>query len=124
MVDFLAQQGQLMLTGIIVTFISGFIYKMTPTGFKCAGRYRKKETAVFIYLGAAFLLGITTPFVHVFSSLIIEFVPALTIIGFFVLSANFIVNQKIRTWRQTAPKTLIIYVVSILLMILGVLLIA
>jgi hypothetical protein len=117
--EFLIEQGRLMLTGIIITFISALIYTITPTGFKSAGKYRKKEEAVVIYLGAALILGSITPFIYVFSQLVLDVVPAISIVGFFIFCANFIINQRVRTWSHTTPKTLLIYAIGIVLIILG-----
>jgi len=122
MFEVFAEQSRLMLTGIIITFVSTLIYKVTPTGFKSAGKYRTKEQAVVIYLAAAVILGLFTPFIYELSKLIIAYVPILSIIGVFVISANFIINQSVPTWRHTTPKTLGIYGFGLLLVVLGLLL--
>ncbi|MCX6665174.1 MAG: hypothetical protein NT038_03815 [Euryarchaeota archaeon] len=122
MFDVFVEQSRLMLTGIIITFVSTLIYKVTPTGFKSAGKYRSKEQAVVIYLAAAVILGLFTPLIYELSKLVIAYVPIVSIVGVFVVSANFIINQSVPMWRHTTPKTLLIYGVGFLLMVLGLLL--
>ncbi len=122
MFDVFIEQSRLMLTGIIITFVSTLIYKVTPTGFKSVGKYRTKEQAVVIYLVAAVILGLCTPLIYELSKLIIVYVPIVSIIGVFILCANFIINQSVPTWRHTTPKTLGIYGVGLLLIIFGLLL--
>ena len=119
MFDFLVEQERLILTGVIITFISSFIYKITPTGFKSIGKYRTKEGAIFIYLGAALLLGFLTPVIYIISDVLLKEISVISMIGFFIVAANFIINQSVPTWRHTTPKTLLIYAGGILLMILG-----
>ena len=84
------------------------------------GKFRTKETAVVIYLGAALILGLITPVIYEVSTYILKKVPFLSIIGFFIVIANFIINQSVPTWRHTTPKTLLIYAVGIILMIVGI----
>ena len=121
--DFLKDQSNLILTGILVAFISHLIYKITPTGFVSAGRYRTKEGAIAIYIIAIVVLGFLTPFIYELSGLIIIEVPLLSIIGFIIVCSNFIINQSVPTWKHTTPKTLLIYATGVMLIILGFLLI-
>jgi|YNPBryantNP2012_1023418.scaffolds.fasta_scaffold07930_4 hypothetical protein len=117
--EFLLEQTQLILTGVLVSLFSSMIYNLKPYGFKSLGKYRSKGEAIIIYLAATVILGLLTPFIHVLSGLILEYVPVVSIIGFLFFSTNFILNQMIPTWSHTTPKTLLIYAVSILVMILG-----
>jgi len=117
--DFITNQGNLILTGILVAFISHLIYKITPTGFVSAGRYRTKEGAIVIYIIAIVILGILTPFINELSGFIIKTIPIISIVGFIILCSNFIINQSVPTWKHTTPKTLLIYLIGFVLMILG-----
>lgn len=117
--DFLIDQSKLILTGILVSFISGLIYRITPTGFISAGKYRTKEGAIAIYIFAIVILGLFTPVIYELSGLIIINIPIISIIGFIILCSNFIINQSVPTWKHTSPKTLIIYLISVILIILG-----
>ncbi len=117
--DFLIDQSKLILTGILVSFISSLIYRITPTGFVSAGKYRTKEAAIAIYIFAIVILGLFTPVIYELSGLIIINIPIISIIGFIILCSNFIINQSVPTWKHTSPKTLIIYLSSIILIILG-----
>jgi len=117
--DVIAQQSRLILTGIIISFVSTLIYKVTPTGFKSMGKFRTKEGAIFIYLIAAVVLGLATPLIYQLSGIIIETVPLVSIIGFLIVSANFIINQSVPTWSHTTPKTLIIYLLGIVIILIG-----
>ncbi|OGS40007.1 MAG: hypothetical protein A3K77_06085 [Euryarchaeota archaeon RBG_13_31_8] len=121
--DFLIDQSSLILTGVLVAFISHLIYKITPTGFVSAGRYRTKEGAIAIYIFAILVLGLLTPFIYELSGLIIKEVPIISIIGFIIVCSNFIINQSVPTWKHTTPKTLLIYLTGVMLIILGFLLI-
>jgi len=121
--DFLTSQSNLILTGILVAFISHLIYKITPTGFVSAGRYRTKEGAIAIYIFAIVVLGLFTPFIYELSGLIIKEVPIISIIGFIIVCSNFIINQSVPTWKHTTPKTLLIYFTGAMLIILGFLLV-
>ncbi|MFH1101900.1 MAG: hypothetical protein V1726_07695 [Methanobacteriota archaeon] len=119
MFDFLVEQSRFILTGIIITFISTLIYKITPTGFKSIGKYRTKEGAILIYLGAALLLGLLTPLIYELSYVLLKEIPLFSLIGFFIVTANFIINQSVPSWRHTTPKTLLIYAIGVLIMIFG-----
>jgi hypothetical protein len=115
----LQDQSSLILTGIIITFISGFIYTTTSTGFKSGGKYRTKQGAIVIYVSSTIFLGFLTPFINELSKIIIDVFSILSIIGAIIFGANFIINQSVPTWRHTSPKTLLIYFFSIFLIILG-----
>ena len=117
--DFLIDQSKLILTGILVSFISSLIYRITPTGFISAGKYRTKEGAIAIYIFAIVILGLFTPVIYELSGLIIINIPIISIIGFIIVCSNFIINQSIPTWKHTSPKTLIIYLTSVIMIILG-----
>ena len=120
MFEVFVEQGRLMLTGVILTFVASFLYQITPQGFKFLGRYRTKEAALVIYFAAAVVLGLMTPLFVWVSEFIIEYVPVLSIIGFLVISGNFILNQSVPSWSHTTPKTLVIYMVGFALLMLGV----
>ena len=119
--NFLTNQSNLILTGILIAFISHLIYKIKPTGFVSGGRYRTKEGAIAIYIIAIVILGFFTPFINQLSGVIIETIPIISIIGFIIVCSNFIINQSVPTWKHTTPKTLLIYFVGIILIILGLL---
>ena len=118
-VDIFIEQSRLILTGIFIAFISSIIYRITPTGFRSAGKYRTKEAAIAIYLLSAVILGFSTPLIYAISSFIIGNVPSLSIVGIIIFLANFIINQSIPKWKHTSPKTLLLYIVSISLIIIG-----
>ena len=117
--DTLFEQGTLILTGIFITFISSIIYRITPTGFVSAGKYRTKEGAIAIYLFSAVILGFFTPVIYQLSNFIITVVPIISIFGLLIFLANFINNQSVPSWKHTTPKTLLIYTFSIVIVILG-----
>jgi hypothetical protein len=117
--DAVLEQSRLVLTGIIISFVSKLIYNVTPTGFKSFGKFRTKEGAIFIYLTAVVVLGLVTPFIYELSGIIIQNVPLISIIGFLIVSANFIINQSVPTWSHTTPKTLIIYLLGIVIILMG-----
>lgn len=117
--DFLIDQSKLILTGILVSFISSLIYRITPAGFLSGGKYRTKEGAIAIYIIAIVVLGLLTPIIYELSNFIIIYIPVISIIGIIILCSNFIINQSVPTWKHTSPKTLLIYFVSIFLIILG-----
>lgn len=118
-INLLIEQSALILTGIIITFVSSLIYRIAPTGFVSAGKFRTKEGAIIIYLISAVILGLLTPLIYMFSDFIITNIPFLSIFGLLLFLANFIVNQSVPTWKHTAPKTLAIYLISVLLIIIG-----
>ncbi|MDH7517598.1 MAG: hypothetical protein QHH19_04570 [Candidatus Thermoplasmatota archaeon] len=118
----LRDQSSLILTGIIITFVSGFIYTTTSTGFKSGGKYRTKQGAIFIYVSATIFLGLITPLINELSKIIIDVFPVISIIGAIIFGANFIINQSVPTWSHTSPKTLLIYFFSIFLILFGFLL--
>jgi hypothetical protein len=117
--DYLIQQSELILTGILVSFISSLIYKITPTGFVSAGKYRTKEGAIVIFILSIVILGLFTPLIYGLSRLILLTIPIISIIGFIIVCSNFIINQSVPTWKHTTPKTLLIYLIGILLIIMG-----
>ncbi|MEM0492801.1 MAG: hypothetical protein QXS02_02420 [Candidatus Thermoplasmatota archaeon] len=117
--EIILEQMQLILTGVLVSLFSSMIYNLKPYGFKSFGKYRSKGEAILIYLSATIILGLLTPLIHILSGFILEYIPIVSIIGFLIFSTNFILNQTIPTWRHTTPKTLLIYTISILIIILG-----
>jgi len=117
--DALFEQSSLILTGIFIAFISSIVYRITPTGFVSAGKYRTKEGAILIYLVASVILGLFTPLIYELCKLIILHIPVISIIGLLIFLANFVINQSVPTWKHTSPKTLLIYFLSIALIILG-----
>ena len=119
MIELFFEKSAMILTGILVTLISGFLYSMNARGFIAKGRYRKKEEAVIIYLVAALILGVLTPFIHELSTIIIAIVPALSIIGILIIGANFIIHHNIPMWNQTSMKSLLIYLLGVMLLIAG-----
>ena len=118
-IDLFIDQSALILTGIIIAFISSIIYRITPTGFVSAGKFRTKEGAIAIYLLSAVILGICTPLIYIFSEYILINIPILSIVGLLIFLANFILNQSVPTWKHTSKKTLLIYSISVLLIIIG-----
>jgi hypothetical protein len=118
-VDALFEQSSLILTGIFIAFISSILYRITPTGFVSAGKYRTKEGAIAIYLIAAVILGLFTPLIYELCKLIIINIPLISIVGLIIFLANFVINQSVPSWRHTTPKTLLIYLLSIALILLG-----
>ena len=117
--EFLIDQSKLVLTGILVSFLSSLIYKITPTGFVSAGKYRTKQGAIAIYIIAIVVIGFLTPIIYELSGLIIIYIPIISIIGFILVCSNFIINQSVPTWKHTTPKTLFIYFIGIILIIVG-----
>jgi hypothetical protein len=121
--DFLIDQSKLILTGILISFISSLIYRITPTGFVSAGKFRTKEGAIAIYIFAIVILGLFTPIIYWLSGLIIINISIISIIGFIIICSNFIINQSVPAWSHTSPKTLLIYLIGVILIILGFLLV-
>ena len=117
--DFLIDQSKLILTGILISFISSLIYRITPTGFVSAGKYRTKEGAIAIYIFAIVILGLFTPIIYWLSGLIIINISIISIIGFIIICSNFIINQSVPAWSHTSSKTLLIYLTGVILIILG-----
>lgn len=118
-IELLIEQSSLILTGIIITLISSIVYRIAPTGFVSAGKFRTKEGAIAIYLLTALILGLFTPLIYILSDFIIANIPMISIIGLLIFLANFIINQSVPSWKHTSPKTLLIYSTSIALVILG-----
>jgi cytochrome bd-type quinol oxidase subunit 2 len=119
MVDLLFEESALVLTGIFVTFISSFLYTINAHGFIARGKYRKKEEAIFIFLGATVLLGLMTPAINEVSKLMISFVPVLSIFGIVLIGTNFVLHFSIPSWKHTSTKSLLIYLLGAFLLIAG-----
>lgn len=119
MPDLLFEESALVLTGIFVTFISSCLYTINAQGFVARGKYRKKEDAILIFLGATVLLGLATPVINEGSKLIIQYVPVPSIFGIVLFSTNFVLHYSIPSWKQTSTKSLLIYLLGIFLVILG-----
>jgi len=107
------------LTGIFITFISNFLYTINAHGFVARGKYRKKEEAILIFLGATVLLGLVTPLIHEVSKLTIIFVPIPSIFGIVLLGTNFVLHYSIPSWKQTSTKSLLIYLLGTFLVVIG-----
>jgi cytochrome bd-type quinol oxidase subunit 2 len=121
MVDVLFEESALVLTGIYVTFISSFLYTINAQGFVSRGKYRKKEEAIIIFLGATVFLGLVTPLIHEVSKLTVRNVPVTSIAGMVLIGTNFVLHYSIPSWKQTSTKSLLIYLLGTFLLILGIL---
>jgi cytochrome bd-type quinol oxidase subunit 2 len=121
MVDVLIEESALVLTGIIITFISSMLYTINAQGFVHRGKYRKKEEAILIFLGATIFLGLITPIINEISKLIVQYVPVVTIAGVVLMTTNFVLHYSIPSWKQTSTKSLLIYLLGIFLVVLGIL---
>jgi uncharacterized membrane protein (DUF4010 family) len=119
MADLLFEESALVLTGIFVTFISSTLYTINAHGFIARGKYRKKEEAIFIFLGATVFLGLLTPVINEVSKLMISFVPVLSIVGIIVIGTNFVLHYSIQSWNHTSTKSLLIYLLGAFLVVLG-----
>jgi cytochrome bd-type quinol oxidase subunit 2 len=119
MADLLFEESSLVLTGIFITFLSSFLYTINAQGFIARGKYRKKEEAIFIFLGATVFLGLVTPLVHEVSKLTIVLVPIPSIFGIVLIGANFVLHCSIPSWKQTSTKSLLIYLLGIFLVVFG-----
>jgi hypothetical protein len=119
MADLLFEESSLVLTGIFITFISNFLYTINAHGFVARGKYRKKEEAILIFLGATIFLGLLTPLIHEVSKLTIIFVPIPSIFGIVLLGTNFVLHYSIPSWKQTSTKSLLIYLLGTFLVFLG-----
>jgi cytochrome bd-type quinol oxidase subunit 2 len=119
MADLLFEESALVLTGIFVTFISSFLYTINAQGFMARGKYRKKEEAILIFLGATVFLGLVTPLIHEVSKFTIRQVPVTSIAGIVVIGTNFVLHYSIPSWKQTSTKSLLIYLLGAFLLFLG-----
>ncbi len=119
MADLLFEESSLVLTGIFITFISSFLYTINAQGFVARGKYRKKEEAILIFLGATVFLGLLTPLIHEVSKLTILMVPIPSIFGIVLLGTNYVLHYSIPSWKQTSTKSLLIYLLGIFLVVLG-----
>jgi len=122
MADLLFEESALMLTGIFVTFLSSCLYTINAQGFVHRGKYRKKEEAILIFLGATILLGLVTPLLHEVSKLTIHLVPVVSIFGIVLGGSNFVLHYSIPSWKQTSTKSVLIYLLGAFLVIFGFLL--
>ena len=119
MADLLFEESALVLTGIFITFISSFLYTINAHGFIARGKYRKKEEAIFIFLGATVFLGFLTPVINELSKLMISNVPILSIAGIVVIGTNFVLHFSIQSWKHTSTKAMLIYLLGAFLVVLG-----
>jgi hypothetical protein len=119
MADWIFENSALILTGIFVTFISSFLYTINAQGFVHRGKYRKKEEAILIFLGATIFLGLLTPIIFEISKLTIHFIPVISIVGFVLIATNFVLHYSIPSWKQTSTKSLLIYLLGAFLLVLG-----
>jgi len=119
MLNYLTEYGAEFLTGVIISIISGFIYTTTSTGFISGGKFRTKESAVFIYLLAASICGAITPMVYEFSKEFMGVFNAISLIGIVIIIANFAVHQEVKRWRHTSLKSMLLYSIGLFLIVLG-----
>lgn len=117
--DLLFEESALVLTGIFVTFMSSFLYTINAQGFVHRGKYRKKEDAILIFLSSTIVLGLVTPIIHEGSKLTIQYVPIPSIFGAVIFVTNFVLHYSIPSWKHTSTKSLLIYLLSIFLIIIG-----
>jgi hypothetical protein len=119
MADLLFEEGALILTGIFIAFISSCLFTINAQGFIAHGKYRKKEDAILIFLGATVILGLMTPVINEVSKLIIQYIPIPSIFGIVLFGTNYVLHYSIPSWKQTSTKSLLIYLLGIFLVILG-----
>jgi len=109
----------IVLTGATVAILASFVYSFLTNAFLSGNRFRSKEEAIFIYLAMAFLLGIFTPPIQFFWKKIISLFSPLKIVGLLIVIGNIVINQSIKRWRHTTFKTIFIYFIGLLLLIIG-----
>jgi hypothetical protein len=119
MADVLIEYSALVLTGIIITFISSMLYTINAQGFVHRGKYRKKEEAILIFLGATIFLGLVTPVINEISKLVVQYVPVLSIAGVVLMTTNFVLHYSIPSWKHTSTKSMLIYLLGTFLAVLG-----
>ena len=116
---YLTEYGAEFLTGVIISIFSGFIYTATSTGFISGGKFRTKESAVFIYLLTALICGVITPIIYELSKEFMSVFNAISIIGILIIIANFAVHQEVKRWKHTSSKSLLLYLIGLFLIALG-----
>jgi hypothetical protein len=107
------------LTGATIAILASFVYSFLTNAFLSGGRFRSKEEAIFIYLSTAFLLGILTPVISSFWMQIVSILSLLKILGLLIIVGNAVINQSVKRWKHITFKTILIYLVGILLLIFG-----
>ena len=105
------------LTGSTVAILATLVYSTLTNAFLSGGSFRSKKEAVVIVLAAAFVLGIFTPTISNFWTLMLAEVNYIQIIGLLILVGTFTVNQMVHKWRHTTKPSLILYAIGLVLLI-------
>ncbi len=108
------------ITGVIISIISGSIYTTTSTGFMSRGKFRTKEAALVIYLATAFICGVLTPPIYMFSTMLVDNLNLISLMGFLLVVANFALHYEIKGWKQSSLKSLILYFIGFALIGVGI----
>lgn len=107
------------LTGATVAFLATFIYSTLTNAFLCGGKFRRKEEAIFIYLTTSIVLGFFTPAISYGWLQLIQMLTPLKIVGLLIIVGNAVVNQCVKRWKHTTPKTVLLYMIGFILLLMG-----
>lgn len=113
----MAEPFPLVLTGITTAFLAGLVYSTTDHGFQTSGRYRSKEDALWIFLGTILVLGLVNPLIYSFWRSFTSAVDPTTPIGLIMGGGMFLVNESVTHWNHTDQKSVAIYLLSGLLIV-------
>ena len=107
------------LTGMTMTVLAGFVYQTTDTGFISAGSFRTKEGALLIFSGKILGVSLLTPFVRMFWQRTVYQFGVVPIFGVALIVGISIVNYSIDNWNYFDEKSLSIYAVGAVLLLIG-----
>ncbi len=108
-----------MLTGATIAILSSFIYSTLTNAFLSGGRFRSKEEAIIIYLTTSFIFAFLTPIIKSIWFQVVQVLTLLKIAGLLIIIGNAVINQSVKRWKHTTLKTIMIYLLGILLFLFG-----
>jgi len=116
---FIANNLALILTGITISIIGGYIFYAGNNGILSGGTYTSKEKSLSLLVVRVLLIGILTPFIHSFWKTVSLQISFLTIAGVIVCIGTFALNEMVANWRHDTGKSLGLYAIGVILFAVG-----
>jgi hypothetical protein len=107
------------LTGMTMLILAGFVYQTTDTAFISGGSFRSKEEALLILSAKILGVSLVTPLVRAFWQETVYQLGVVPIFGVALMVGITIVNYSIDNWNYLDDKSLGIYGVGVVLLLIG-----
>jgi hypothetical protein len=109
----------MILTGMTMSVIGGFVYQTTDTAFISGGSFRTKEEALLIFSAKILGVSLLTPFIQLLWQRTVNQFGVVSVFGVALVVGITIVNYIINDWNYLDEKSLGIYAIGVALLLIG-----